>query len=191
MFESNLEKAYGLIYGKCSPNLDRNLQTQPNWEDVNSRADVFGLMDLMKSLIFEYDDNKNPYHSLSKAVVEFHKLYQQNNQQDEDFLKEFKAAYEVVHQNGGLLGGHPALIMQSLHSFKRPFHNYDATLWTPDLDEVDYAGGRMSSRVPAFPNIMGDKLQDVGVTPKDLKKAVDEAEEAFLAMCLLRQANKE
>lgn len=30
-----------------------------------------------------------------------------------------------------------------------------------------------------------------GVTPKDLKKAVDDAEESFLAMCLLRQANKE
>lgn len=191
VFESNLKKAYGLIYGQCSPNLDQNLQTQQNWEDIDSRADVLGLMDMMKSLIFKYDDNKHPYHSLSKAVVDFHWLYQKDNQRDEDFLKEFKAAYEVVHLNGGLLGGHPTLIMRKLHEAKRPFAEYDASIWTPEPSDVDYAGGRASSRVPLLPNIMGKKMVDEDVTPKELKRAVDEAEESFLAMCLLCQANKE
>lgn len=55
IFESNLKKAYRLIYGQCLPNLDQNLQTQQNWDGIDSKADVFGLIDLMKSLIFEYN----------------------------------------------------------------------------------------------------------------------------------------
>lgn len=102
--------------------------------------------------------------------MDFHRLYQNYNQQDEDFLKEFKEAYEVVHQNGGLLGGHPTLVMRSLHKIKKPFNDYDQSLWVQEPSETDYAGGRSTSRVPAFPNIMGKKLQDKNVSPKDIKK---------------------
>lgn len=145
----------------------------------------------MKSLIFEYVNNRYPYHSLSKEVVDFHQLYQHNNQCDEDFLKELKAAYEGVHQNGGLLGGHPALVMWSFHDIKQLFAAYDQSIWMPDLSEIDYGGGRSTSRVPAFPNFMGIKMTTEGVTAKDMKKTVDNTEEGFLAMCLLRQANCE
>lgn len=114
IYKSNLKRAYGLIYGQCSPNLEQNLQAQPSWDGIHSTANLFDLLDLMKGLIFKFDNNKHPYHSLSKAVVEFHCLHQPFHQRDEDFLKEFKATFEVVHQNGGLLGGHPMLIMRGL-----------------------------------------------------------------------------
>jgi len=46
----------------------------------------------MKSLVLEFDDKKDSFQALARAVQEFHKLYQPYNQSDEAFLRDFRVA---------------------------------------------------------------------------------------------------
>ena len=52
ILDENLQKAYSLIHGQCTELLKSKLKTSANWETVSSQYDMLGLLDAIRSIIY-------------------------------------------------------------------------------------------------------------------------------------------
>lgn len=113
MYQANLRKAYSMVLGQCSIRLRQALEASSQWSEIEEEADVFKLMVAIKKQVRNTDTNEH-YNAdvLAKAVGDFYRLIQHFNQPDDAYFREFKARCDIVHQNGGLLGAHPALVSE-------------------------------------------------------------------------------
>ena len=177
MYRVNLHKAYGVVLGQCTPRLKRALEATSNWIAIEEEAKVFKLMVAIRKQVRSADTTDHyDANTLAYAVTEFYKLVQQYNQSDEAYYREFKARYDMVHQNGGLLGGHPLLIKKHAALEGDIFESQDSNT------EAKKGGSDLESF----------KAQSYLKIPRgDLGNGLMKAEQAYLVVCFLRQANKE
>jgi hypothetical protein len=83
--QENIQKAYSLVLGQCTELLRAKLKQSSEWAEVSSTFDVLGLIRLIKSIVFKFDDQKSlpvslhqvkqNFYSLRQAtVIEYHRL---------------------------------------------------------------------------------------------------------------------
>ena len=58
ILDENLQKAYSLIHGQCTELLKSKLKTSANWETVSSQYDMLGLIETIKTIIYNLEDQK-------------------------------------------------------------------------------------------------------------------------------------
>mmetsp|Transcript_1688 Transcript_1688/g.3611 ORF Transcript_1688/g.3611 Transcript_1688/m.3611 type:complete len:966 (+) Transcript_1688:108-3005(+) len=224
---ANLRKAYGVILGQCSPNLRRMLETLREWKRIDNTADVYALIKSIKVLVFQREVTTNVYEGLSKAVYDFYHLTQPYNQSDEAYFNAFKSRYNVVHQNGGLLGAHPILITKELGDDPlglgelvindandkgnggdgQQSENGSGGSHKEESIKIKIEGSGLKSSSFYYGGDGGDDDNDEynvkamlvpkapqGNTPenrKTIQRAMRKAEQAYLATCFIRQANRD
>ena len=101
IMNNNEDKLYGLIIGQCSYAIISLLENDVDFPDNDDVCDVIWLLTKLKEITSGLDSKSNKRSNLHNAVSAFYKLYQNNNESDDDFIKRFKAAVETVITAGG------------------------------------------------------------------------------------------
>ena len=81
---------------------------------MQSKEDLLELLKSVKSLVFNFEQNKSLHDALVGASDILAKSHQPESTRDEVFLEKYKAYYEVLMQSGGRLGAHPQMILDQL-----------------------------------------------------------------------------
>ena len=75
-----------------------------SFNDMQSKEDLLELLKSIKSLVFNFEQNKSLPDALVGASDILAKFHQPESMRDEVFPEKFKAYYEVLTQSGGRLG---------------------------------------------------------------------------------------
>jgi hypothetical protein len=79
--DENMKKAFTIVYKQCTENLKSKLEQSPEWALLSVNCDVLALMELIRSMVFKYEDRmfqplslhrvKQSYYSfLTRGTVE-------------------------------------------------------------------------------------------------------------------------
>ena len=74
--QQNMQRAYSLILGQCTELLRAKLKQSNDWALVSAAFDVLGLIRLIKSIVFKFDDQKFLPVSLHQAKQNFYSFRQ-------------------------------------------------------------------------------------------------------------------
>lgn len=58
MLCENMQKAYSFILGQCTKLLKAKLKQSDDWDNISAALDVQGLMQLIKAIVFKFDEHK-------------------------------------------------------------------------------------------------------------------------------------
>ena len=94
ILDENLQKAYSLIHGQCIDLLKSNIKTSANWETVSSQYDMLGLLDAIKTIIYNFEDQKYLPLSLHHAKRNFY-AFRQGNFPNPDYLDRFMNLVDI------------------------------------------------------------------------------------------------
>lgn len=189
VYNTNLQKAYGVFLGQCTTKLRRALESSHEWSRIEEEANVFKLMVAIRQQV-RNTITTNHYNTdmLTKAVGEFYQLVQHYNQPDKAYYREFKARYNIVHQNGGLLSAHPILVSE--HG------EIEGSVFADESGGNEFEGDLESFEAKSYPKM------PVGEVPESergegairvylieskskINKGVMRAKQAYLAVCFL------
>ena len=82
-----------------------NLEALTSFNDMKAKEDLLELLKNIKSLVFNFEQNKSLPDALISATDALGKFHQPETMCDEVFLEKYKWYYEVLTQPGGRLGG--------------------------------------------------------------------------------------
>ena len=71
ILDENIQKSYSLIHGKFTDLLKSKLNTSANWETVSSQYDMLGFLEIIKTIIYKFEDKKYLPLSLNHAKRNF------------------------------------------------------------------------------------------------------------------------
>lgn len=99
-------KAYALILGQCSPELEQTLQGTTTFTTVNLNQDPVDLLKLIKGIMFKVDrPHKHPMISLTSAYNDLYHVRQKNGQSNQDYFQLFNSTVNAIeHSSGGFVG---------------------------------------------------------------------------------------
>ena len=112
-YEGAMQRTYAIVWQQCTQNMRANMQLLPTFERVEEEADLIGLLEGIKSLVFNFEATKSLPGTLVCAMNQFYKFKQSKTIPDDEFLWKYKSMYDVIVQSGGKVGNHPGLIMSS------------------------------------------------------------------------------
>ena len=101
---SNMEKAFALVLGQCSPSLRDKLEADENWDVINASSDVMELLTLIKSCMYTQATTKHASHSLYDAEERLYCFKQTENMSNAEFKELLRSHVEVVEHLGGQPG---------------------------------------------------------------------------------------
>ena len=114
--ESDLKKAYSLVYGQCSDALWAKLEAIPNHATIAANADVIGLLKNIKSATFSFQSQKYEPHALHEAKRRFYQTSQHKSTTCQGYLETFQNSVEVLMYSGGDIGTDTGLVEKALAS---------------------------------------------------------------------------
>ncbi len=127
--ESDLKKAYSLVYGQCSDALRAKLESITNQSTV-AATDVIGLLRNIKSATFSFQSQKYEPHALHEAKRRFYQTSQHKNATCQSYLETFQNSVEVLEYTGGETGTDMGLVERALAS-------KDVTMETATAEQVE------------------------------------------------------
>ena len=71
-YKKNLQAAYALIMGQCTPQLKNNIEALQDFKVFDRTADVFGLIKGMKGLVFNFHSQKVLSNALALGTANFY-----------------------------------------------------------------------------------------------------------------------
>ena len=81
-YETSLGQAYGLVWGQCTPNMRANLEALTSFNDMKAKEDLLELLKNIKSLVFNFDQNKSLPDALISATDALAKFHQPETMRD-------------------------------------------------------------------------------------------------------------
>ena len=88
--QRDMEKAFSIIYGQCSLQLQHKLKNSERWETISSTQNVINLLELIKMIVYKYKDEQYTPLSIHCAKSAFYKFSQGDMSLNE---------YRVKHDN--------------------------------------------------------------------------------------------
>ena len=74
--QRDMEKAYTIIYGQCSVQLQHKLKNSEKWETISSTQNVINLLELIKMIVYKYKEEQYTPLSIHNAKSAFYKFNQ-------------------------------------------------------------------------------------------------------------------
>ena len=116
----NLEKTYGLIWGRCSAGLQTFIKGLSYYETASSAFDPLCLLREIKKATSGIDDKANAYISMHDAISQLYRMKQGSQESNDKYLSRFKTNIAAVELTGGkhifaspIISGIPAHEMSS------------------------------------------------------------------------------
>jgi len=102
LLEDNLQKLYALILGQCAKSLESRLKQQNNWETISHAQDALGLLRMIKTINYKFEEQKFFPLALQQAKAGMCAL-RQGNQSCDDCLECFCNTLDVIHACNGVI----------------------------------------------------------------------------------------
>ena len=112
--KSNLKLAYPLIYGQCSDTLWVKLESRPDYEMIKGRADLIGLLENIKAVMYQLQAEWYGPLALHEAKCHYYTFFQDKHMTCQQYYKSFKNNTDVLEYALGALGWEPGLINTEL-----------------------------------------------------------------------------
>jgi len=113
----NLQKFYALVWGQCSDDVQHDVESREDYEEIAEDNNVIKLLEILKGLAHNFVDQVYKVQSLHQAKRSFYLLHQ-GNDDVASYMKPFMSAYEVVREMGGRLGRDRLLIKMELEQLQ-------------------------------------------------------------------------
>ena len=102
--EENIKKAYALVYGQCTEAMRARVESAPGYVTFSPISDVIALLKAIKQIMFQYQEEKYPYHALFEAKRRFYTFAQDRSMSCAQYLETFRNNVEVIEHAGGEIG---------------------------------------------------------------------------------------
>ena len=126
--DDNIQKAYSLVIGQCTDLLQSKLKQQANWSFINTEQDAIGLITLIKTITFRFEDQKFLPLALYQSKANVYNL-RQGNMTNHEHLQRFQNLVDVATAYNGQL--HDQAIVDIVTERKHPGITYQ-TLAQPE-----------------------------------------------------------
>ena len=108
--EENMKKTFVLVLGQCTQAMVDRLESQDEFEAINTDSDVIELLKLIQSCIYEKTSTKHPVQGLIEAEVNLLLCKQEPRQSIASYYAKFKEMAQIHQNNGGAPGASTARI---------------------------------------------------------------------------------
>lgn len=112
--DNSINKAYSVVYDKCSPCLKTCLEGKNNFKHINPERDVVELLKLIKAIICQFDNQRQGVFSLVQAKKMAMTFYYTPKMTNNEYLENFKALIEFIEAYGGNYGKEDWLVRAQL-----------------------------------------------------------------------------
>ena len=97
--DENIKKAYSLILGQCTENLQSRLKQTTQWATFSVSFNSLMLLDSIQSIAFKYEDRKFQPLALHQVKQSFYS-FNQGNLSNSEYLQQFKNRSEMAESHG-------------------------------------------------------------------------------------------
>mmetsp|Transcript_26148 Transcript_26148/g.77381 ORF Transcript_26148/g.77381 Transcript_26148/m.77381 type:complete len:168 (-) Transcript_26148:182-685(-) len=94
-------KAFGLVWGQCTPVVQSKLRSLGQCMATNAAYDNQAFLQLVQGGTFKFDNQKCPYHALCEAEKNFFAFPQGKKMMNDKYCDRFKNNSTVVNKFGG------------------------------------------------------------------------------------------
>ena len=104
----NVKTLYSLVMGQCTDALWARLEALDSYAVMSESANGISLLKAIKSIVYNFQDQKYLAHSIHDAKHRFY-LLSQGKQTTQAYLEQFQNVVDVIEHCGGSLGFEPGL----------------------------------------------------------------------------------
>lgn len=121
---ANMQKEYSLFLGQCTELMKSKLKTSTQWTNILDKKDVFLLLEELKRITFNFEEQKYPILSIHNAKTAFY-VFGQNDLTNTLYLEKFRNLVDIVTSLGGNLHDNAIvkMVAQRYHDLDDPFHS--------------------------------------------------------------------
>ena len=102
IFDENLQKAYSRIFGQCTNLLMSKLKSSVNWDAMSYIYVMFALLEVIKTIIYKFKDQKYLPLSLHNTKTNFYN-FRQGMMTNPDYLDKFMNLTDMAESYEGTL----------------------------------------------------------------------------------------
>jgi hypothetical protein len=105
----NVRILYSIIWGQCTKQLLDKVKNATGFSTTEANLDGLELLKLIRSIVYNYQDELDDYDAVDAAMHRYHNLKQGPYESVSQFLQRFNNTIEVVEHTGGVIGVFPML----------------------------------------------------------------------------------
>ena len=102
--QDNLAKTFSLIWGQCTDSLKAKLESVPDWKRIHREKDALTLIKEVKNIIYKFEDQSYPMHSLFRANETVYLIKQREDESNVRYYERFCNMIEAAEQYGASFG---------------------------------------------------------------------------------------
>jgi hypothetical protein len=114
LLEENKKRAYALILGQCSPDLESKIKGADAYTQADGDQDVVQLLKIIRGHCCKFDENQQSTYTLKSAKHRVPTYYQGYETTTTKYVEFHKALVGVVETFGGAYGNKPGLVTAQL-----------------------------------------------------------------------------
>ena len=103
-YNNNMNKAYALILGQCTPAVKVKLEHRADWEDIKTNHDPIALIKAVKQVTHNLSDKKYPVASICHAFKSLFTIRQAESESLNSYYQRFQNTMEIAEILHGKLG---------------------------------------------------------------------------------------
>jgi hypothetical protein len=112
--EDNKKRAYALVIGKCSPDLDSKLKESAAFVQAKADQDNVQLLLVIQGYCCRFNDHQQSTSALKQAKRRMSTYYQAHDVTNTEYVEHFKALIDIVKKYGGAYGRETGLVAAQL-----------------------------------------------------------------------------
>jgi len=115
--EDYCQKAFSVIYGQCTPDLQEQVQRHEHWNEANNNTSPMALLRIIRSCSTGSGDSttRDQADLTTEAVMQLLSLTQRNRQTNDEFFQIFTERVAHVRETIPMFGACPARVNQILN----------------------------------------------------------------------------
>lgn len=100
----NLSKAFSLVIGQCTENLKAKLESLTVWPSLKVNKNAIALLEVMKNIVFRFEEQRYAMHSLFKANEAVYVIKQKEDETNNAYYERFCNTVETAEGFGACFG---------------------------------------------------------------------------------------
>ena len=102
-YESNMVKAYGILWKQCTLQLQNKLEARRDWTEIHSTLNAIDLLKAIKEVAQDYQDTRYPIESINDSLQAFINIKQREDETLANYQQRFKNVVEHMETQHGKL----------------------------------------------------------------------------------------
>ena len=119
---ANIQQAYSLVLGQCTQLMLNKLKCKENWDLIDSNQNVIDLLKEIKSITYNFEEQKYLPLSIHNAKASFYS-FRQLSLSNADYLQKFRNLADVACAIGGNLHDNTLVEMVSQDNYNKSFQD--------------------------------------------------------------------